>query len=145
MPPKRRSEKKGALPDRLGQGRRQSLSTRSAIIVGVSEAIHGVEEVHLVPRSRRAEPGLATAVASWARGASLQTVLDVATQDVGEIAPGDFVRVVRQVADLAEQVSNSTQDENLAQSARDVIPQLLRSVVAGGGPTVSASPRPPPP
>jgi len=64
---------------------------------------------------------------------------------VGEIAPGDFVRVVRQVADLAEQVSNSTQDENLAQSARDVIPQLLRSVVAGGGPTVSASPRPPPP
>ena len=143
--PKRRSKKKGALPDRLGQGRRQSLSTRSAIIVGVSEAIHGVEEVHLVPRSRRAEPGLATAVASWARGASLQTVLDVATQDVGEIAPGDFVRVVRQVADLAEQVSNSTQDENLAQSARDVIPQLLRSVVAGGGPTVSASPRPPPP
>jgi superfamily II RNA helicase len=143
--PKRRSKKKGALPDRLGQGRRQSLSSRSEIIVGVSEAIHGVEEVHLVPGSRRAEPGLATAVASWARGASLQTVLDVATQDVGEIAPGDFVRVVRQVADLAEQVSYATTDENLAQSARDVIPQLLRSVVAGGGPTVSASPRPPPP
>ncbi len=41
-----------------------------------------------VPRTRQPAPGLATAVASWARGASFATALGVAARDVGELAPG---------------------------------------------------------
>jgi len=67
----------------------------------------------------------------------------VAARDCGEIAPGDFVRVVKQVADLAEQIAHVGSDFELAKSAREAIPLLLRSVVAGG-PEVSASPRPAP-
>jgi ATP-dependent RNA helicase HelY len=140
----KRSKKRGALPDRLGQGRRRALVDRLELMGKLSESIHQVEEIHLVPRSRHVEPGLATAVASWARGASLSTVLAVSAQDVGEIAPGDFVRVVRQVADLADQVSHSSRDPHVAQTAKELIPHLLRSVVASGGPLVSASPRPAP-
>ena len=70
-----------------------------------AERLRAVEEVHLVPRTRQPEPGLAGAVAAWARGATFGTVLEVAARDVGEIAPGDFVRTVKQVADLAGQVA----------------------------------------
>ena len=66
-----------------------------------------IEELHLVPRTRQPAPGLATAVASWARGASFATALGVAARDVGELAPGDFVRTMKSVADLAQQVSHS--------------------------------------
>jgi len=138
---KSRQKKRGALADRLGQGRVRDLTERLDIVLHLSERLHGIEEVHLVPRTRRSEPGLATAVASWARGASLTTALAVAARDVGEIAPGDFVRVVKQVADLAEQVAHVTTDQATKESAGRVSDALLRSVVASGGPQVSASPR----
>ena len=140
----KRHKKRGALPDRLGQGRRRSMAERLQLIVEEVDTIHQTEEIHMVPRSRRVEPGLSTAVASWARGAALSTVLEVAEQDIGEIAPGDFVRVVRQVADLADQISHCAPSPELAQCAKDLIPGLLRSVVANGGPLASASPGPAP-
>ena len=58
-----------------------------------------------MPRTRQPEPGLAGAVAAWARGARFGTVLEVAARDVGEVAPGDFVRTVKQLADLVGQVA----------------------------------------
>ena len=76
----------------------------------MAERIRAVEEHHLVPRTRQPPPGLATAVASWARGASFGTALAVAARDVGELAPGDFVRTVKSVADLAQQVSYAAVD-----------------------------------
>jgi superfamily II RNA helicase len=139
----RRRGKKGALPDRLGEARRRELSERLNRMAALAERVHAVEEVHLVPRTRSVEPGLATAVAAWARGAELSTVLAVAARDCGEIAPGDFVRVVKQVADLAEQVAHVGADPEVGESALALLPMLLRSVVAGG-PEVSASPRPAP-
>ena len=76
----------------------------------MAERIRAVEEAHLVPRTRQPAPGLATAVASWARGASFSTALGVAARDVGELAPGDFVRTMKSVADLAQQVSHTAAD-----------------------------------
>jgi superfamily II RNA helicase len=140
----RRPKKKGALPDRLGQGRRRALAERADDLARIAATVHQVEEVHMVSRSRSVEPGLCTAVSSWARGASLGTALDVAAADVGEVSPGDFVRVVRQVADLADQLSHSTSSPEVAEAARTLVPMVLRSVVAGGSPGVSASPRPAP-
>ena len=41
-----------------------------------------------MPRTRQPEPGLAGAVAAWARGAAFATVLEVAGRDVGRARPG---------------------------------------------------------
>jgi ATP-dependent RNA helicase HelY len=58
----------------------------------------------------------------------------VAGRDVGEQAPGDFVRTMKSVADLAQQVSYTATDPGVAASAREAVDLLLRGVVAGGVP-----------
>jgi ATP-dependent RNA helicase HelY len=100
----------------------------------MAERLRAVEAGHLVPMTRQPAPGLATAVASWARGAPFATALGVADRDVGELAPGDFVRTMKSVADLAQQVSYSAAAPAIAASAREAVRLLLRGVVAGGLP-----------
>jgi ATP-dependent RNA helicase HelY len=141
--PRRKSATRGALPDRLGQRRVRELAERCERLVELAEHVRGVEEVHHVPRTRRPEAGLSTAVASWVRGAALATVLDVARRDVGEVAPGDLVRVLKQVADLAEQISRAASDPAVADAALSARDAVVRSVVASGGPVVSARSDPP--
>jgi superfamily II RNA helicase len=58
----------------------------------------------------------------------------VAARDVGELAPGDFVRTMKSVADLAQQVSHSAVDTEVATAAREAVNLVLRGVVAGGIP-----------
>jgi superfamily II RNA helicase len=127
----RRSE---PLSDRLGDKRRAELDWRCAGLVEAAERIRLVEESHLVPRTRQPSAGLATAVTSWARGASFGTALAVAARDVGDLAPGDFVRTMKSVADLMEQVAYAAPDPGTAASARRAVDSLLRGVVAGGLP-----------
>jgi ATP-dependent RNA helicase HelY len=108
---------------------------RTTALEQVAERIRGVEELHLVPRTRQPSSGLATAVASWARGASFETALGVAARDVGDLAPGDFVRTVKSVADLVQQVAHAATDPETAASAHRAVTLLLRGVVAVGLPT----------
>ncbi len=133
-PPKpgRRPKKKGP-SDRLGEGRRQEIAERLAQLDLAADRIRAVEELHLVPRTRQPEPGLAGAVASWGRGASFGTVLEVAARDIGEIAPGDFVRTVKQLVDLVGQVSLVAPDPATAAAADEAVRLLRRDVVAAGG------------
>ena len=56
-------------------------------------------------RTRRPDPGLARAVMAWARGATLDSVLRET-----EVAPGDFVRNVRQLIDLVRQLAQVAPD-----------------------------------
>ncbi len=134
-PPARRgSARRGAIQDRLGEGRRLELARRCEAVGVLAERLRAVEEAHFVPRTKQAAPGLATAVASWARGAPFATALAVAGRDVGELAPGDFVRTVKSVADLAQQVSHVAPDPGVAAAAREAVDMLLRGVVAGGLP-----------
>ena len=111
------------------------LEWRCATLEQVGERIRAVEELHLVPRTRQPSSGLATAVASWARGASFETVLAVAARDVGDLAPGDFVRTVKSVADLVQQVAHASTEPRTADAAREAVAMLLRGVVAAGLPT----------
>ena len=104
-------------------------------VAAMAERIRTIEEAHLVPRTRQVAPGLATAVASWVRGASFSTALAVASRDAGDLAPGDFVRTMKSVADLAQQVSHTAEDPEVAASAREAVDQLVRGVVAGGLPS----------
>lgn len=89
---------------------------------------------------RQPEPGLAGAVAAWCRGASFGTALDVAARDVGEVAPGDFVRTVKQVADLVSQVALVAEDAETAAAAEAAVGQLLRDVVASTPPASATDP-----
>jgi ATP-dependent RNA helicase HelY len=73
-------------------------------------------------------------VTSWARGASFATALGVAARDIGELAPGDFVRTIKSVADLVQQVAHAAADPDTSRSAREAVDLLLRGVVAGGLP-----------
>jgi ATP-dependent RNA helicase HelY len=131
----RREKRRGKIPDRLGDERTAQLVHRCAVIASTAESIRAVEEVHLVPPTRQPAHGLATAVASWVRGASFSTALAVAGRDVGELAPGDFVRTMKSVADLAQQVSYTATDPGVAASAREAVDLMLRGVVAGGLPS----------
>jgi ATP-dependent RNA helicase HelY len=130
---------KGALPDRLGGPRQRELKERTELIVARSEALHVLETHHKIPRSRKADGGIATAIASWARGAPLGVVLDVARRDIGDVAAGDFVRIAKQVADLCEQVSYAQTHPDLMESATEARGLIVRSVVAAGGLEVSAN------
>jgi ATP-dependent RNA helicase HelY len=105
-------------------------------VLEAAERIRMVEEAHLVPRTRQPSAGLATAVTSWARGASFATALGVAARDVGDLAPGDFVRTMKSVADLVQQVAYAAIDPDTARAAREAVDLLLRGVVAGGVPTI---------
>ncbi|MGH9100191.1 MAG: hypothetical protein ACRDV8_08180, partial [Acidimicrobiales bacterium] len=125
--PKRRGVGGG---DRLGEGRRRDIADRLAALDRIAGSIRGVEEIHLVTRTREPEHGLASAVASWARGASFGTVLEVASEDAGEIAPGDFVRTVKQLVDLVGQVATVAGDQSTAAAAEAAMHLLRRDVVA---------------
>jgi superfamily II RNA helicase len=130
----KRGKRRGPLQDRLGDKRTAELASRGQAIAAIAERIRATEETLHVPRTRQPAPGLATAVASWVRGAGFSTALGVAARDVGELAPGDFVRTMKSVADLAQQVSHIAADPGVAAAAREAVDQLVRGVVAGGLP-----------
>ena len=87
------------------------------------------------PRRRRARPpaqlpararlGFAWAAYRWAGGADLDDVLD----DV-DLAPGDFVRWVKQVLDLAEQIADAAGDTPPAAYRPRGVRSMRRGVVA---------------
>jgi ATP-dependent RNA helicase HelY len=131
----RRARRKNPLSDRLGEKRSNELLRRSEGLAIVAEHIRAAEESHLVPRTRQPSAGLATAVTSWARGASFETALGVAARDVGELAPGDFVRTMKSVADLVQQVAYAATEPQTIEAAREAVGLLLRGVVAVGLPT----------
>jgi superfamily II RNA helicase len=54
---------------------------------------------------------------------------------VGDLAPGDFVRTVKSVADLVQQVAHASTEPRTADAAREAVAMLLRGVVAAGLPT----------
>jgi ATP-dependent RNA helicase HelY len=134
--PKRSAKRRPALQDRLGEKRLADLHGRCEALAEAAERIRLVEEAHGVPRTRQPSAGLSTAITSWARGASFGTALGVAARDVGELAPGDFVRTVKSVADLVQQVTYAAVDPATARAAREAVDLLLRGVVAGGLPGV---------
>jgi ATP-dependent RNA helicase HelY len=116
--------------DRLGQSRRATLDERAILLARLAARVSNLEDIHLVPHTKAPESQAASAVAAWARGAPLGDALAVVARDAGEIAPGDFVRVVRQVADLCEQVARLAASDATRAAAEEAATQLVRSVVA---------------
>ena len=83
-------------------------------------------------RTRRPDPGLARAVIAWAKGATLDSVLRET-----DMAPGDFVRNVRQVIDLVRQLAQVAPDPGTRDAAELAVALLRRGVVGADDPAVA--------
>ncbi|WP_026461065.1 DEAD/DEAH box helicase [Schaalia suimastitidis] len=92
---------------------------------GAHERIAKVEaEVGVAHMTPCVDGGIMAATAAWARGASLTTALSEC-----DLAGGDFVRWMRQVMDLLDQLRH-VGDEALAQRAREARDALAHGVVS---------------
>jgi len=87
--------------------------------------LDAVERSHQVSFLREPDLGFAWAAYRWAGGAELDDVLD----DV-DLAAGDFVRWVKQVLDLADQVGAAAADSSLRKTIRELVTAMRRGVVA---------------
>ena len=109
-------------PPRIPGGAVRDVLSRMVSIFGDLDAL---EREHRVSFLRDPDLGFAWAAYRWAGGATLEDVLD----DV-DLAPGDFVRWVKQVLDLVEQVGDAAGESPLRRTAREVVRSMRRGVVA---------------
>jgi ATP-dependent RNA helicase HelY len=84
-----------------------------------------LERDHRLSYLREPDFGFAQTAWEWASGAALDDVLESS-----DIAPGDFVRAVKQVVDALGQVADASDDAHLRDSARAALAALRRGVVA---------------
>ncbi len=96
-----------------------------AEMVAIWAELDAVERQHRLSYLREPDLGFAWAAYRWAGGADLEDVLD----DV-DLAPGDFVRWVKQLLDLAEQIADAAGSSPLRRTAREVVRAMRRGVVA---------------
>lgn len=83
-----------------------------------------LERDHRLERPRDLDIGLAESAYQWASGAALDTVLAEGA------SAGDFVRQMRQIADLAGQIAAAGVSDDLARSCRRVLGAVQRGVVS---------------
>ncbi len=96
-----------------------------AEMVSIWSELEAVEREHRLSFLREPDLGFAWPAYRWAGGADLEDVLD----DI-DLAPGDFVRWVKQVLDLAEQIADAAGRSPLRETAREVVRSMRRGVVA---------------
>jgi ATP-dependent RNA helicase HelY len=91
--------------------------------------LHDVEADHGVRVTRDLDLGFAWAAYRWADGQSLDRVLAGAEQAGTELSGGDFVRWMRQLVDLLDQLAKVAEDP-VAGVARAAVGRVRRGVVA---------------
>lgn len=123
----------------VAQPRNRTVTERLAQLEAVTADLRSDERRVGLRRTRRPDSGLARAVIGWARGANLDAVLRDA-----EVAPGDFVRNVRQLIDLVRQLAQVAFEAPTRESAHLAVSLLRRGVVGADDPASlgSATDRP---
>jgi ATP-dependent RNA helicase HelY len=111
-----------AAPPRLPGGRVKQVLADMVSLWGDLDAL---EREHHLDFLREPDLGFAWAAYRWAEGASLDEVL-LET----DLAAGDFVRWMKQLLDLTDQVADATRDSALRAKARESAKALRRGVVA---------------
>jgi ATP-dependent RNA helicase HelY len=118
-------EPTGSPPPKAVRGRLQKLAE-------VAESLRDAEQASRLSRTRAPDDGFADAAWRWARGQRLEHVLERA-----ELAPGDFVRNVKQLIDLLRQLAVVGRPDTAA-TARHAAEVLQRGVVAASaGPALA--------
>ena len=111
-----------AVAPRLPGGRvKQTL----ADMVSLWADLDALERENRLDFLREPDLGFAWAAYRWAEGASLDEVLNDT-----DLAAGDFVRWMKQLLDLADQVADAAGDTDLRKTARRAAGALRRGVVA---------------
>jgi ATP-dependent RNA helicase HelY len=87
--------------------------------------LDALEKDHNLDFLREPDLGFANVAWRWASGAALESVLIEA-----DLTAGDFVRAMRQLLDLLDQVADAADDTPLRNTARDAARALRRGVVA---------------
>lgn len=82
-----------------------------------------------LPPSKVPEAQFVTAIHQWAAGAPLAYCLQAAAASGAELTPGDFVRSVRLVIDLLNQIANTGYSKQIRSNAREAVAALTRGVV----------------
>ncbi|MGO9079358.1 MAG: DEAD/DEAH box helicase [Streptosporangiaceae bacterium] len=95
-----------------------------AAMAGAWAELADVEQGHGLSFLREPDLGFAQAAHAWARGRTLESLL------AGDLTPGDFVRAVKQLIDLLDQVAEAAAGSPVAATARSAIGSLRRGVVA---------------
>lgn len=93
--------------------------------VSVWADLDALEREHKLDFLREPDLGFAWAAFRWAEGAALDEVLQET-----DLAAGDFVRWVKQLLDLTDQVADAARDSELRTTARAASQALRRGVVA---------------
>ncbi len=108
-------------PPRLPQGKVREVLTSMVRVWG---ELDGIEKEHQLSFLREPDLGFAWTAHAWARGRPLEQVLSP------DLTPGDFVRAVKQLIDLLDQVAAAGAAGAVAGAARRAIGALRRGVVA---------------
>ncbi|HJQ95920.1 MAG TPA: DEAD/DEAH box helicase [Acidimicrobiia bacterium] len=101
------------------------LARRWEVLGLLSIEIAGEERRLHLPITRQPDPGFVGLAYQWADGAALDDLTGL------RLAPGDFVRVTRQLVDLLRQIRDVSPE--LADVARDTLTAVDRGVVAAMG------------
>ena len=107
---------------------------RLAMVDALAAGLRSDERRVGLRRTRRPDSGLARAVVAWASGGTLDAVLRDA-----EVAPGDFVRNVRQIIDLVRQIGQVAEVPGTRDSAELAVALLRRGVVGADDPAALGS------
>jgi ATP-dependent RNA helicase HelY len=107
---------------RLPKGRVSDVAARTTSLWARLERL---ERDHRLSSQHRPDFGFCWAAWRWASGASLDDVLSET-----DLAAGDFVRWVKQLVDLTDQVADAAGDGPLRRTAREAVGALRRGVVA---------------
>ena len=119
--------------------RQQHVVDRLARLSALAGDLRADERRVGLRRTRRPDAGLARAVIGWAGGSNLDSVLREA-----DVAPGDFVRNVRQLIDLMRQLAQVAPDPSTREAADLAVALLRRGVVGADDPaSVGSAPDPP--
>jgi ATP-dependent RNA helicase HelY len=106
-----------------------SLDVAVDVLVREWSKLEDVEDQHRLPRTSEPDFGLVWPLYKWARGRDLQNVLSGT-----ELAAGDFVRWVKQVVDLLDQLADVPGIEpRLRRLAHAAIDSIKRGIVAYSG------------
>ena len=126
---------------RRGQTRRDlpsaRLTRRAGELSGLAAELRKTERRHGLPQTRALDPGFGALAYAWARGEDLTTILKHARgaqrrQGESELvmSGGDFVRNVKQLADLIRQIGAVAGTSRLERAARSAEGALIRGIVA---------------
>ena len=104
----------------------ETVTNRFKRIERLTLRLHEIQRAHSMNLYRKPDGGLAFEISQWVAGKNLSTVLHP------DLTPGDFVRSVRQLIDLLNQIASAAPDEKLRESAAQAVNMMNRGVVAAG-------------